>query len=132
LRLVTDWLAPVLVLAAGIYLVVLGAISAVRPESAKRFLATFASSVQAHFLELFVRFVIGFALILSAPQMRFSALFVVFGWALVGTTIVLLAIPWRWHRRFARWSVPLATRSMTLFAIGPLAGGVLVLASLLL
>jgi hypothetical protein len=127
-----DRLAQTLVLVAGIYLVVLGVGSVARPERARRFLASFANSVQAHFLELFVRFVIGFALILSAPQMRFPGLFVVSGWVLVGTTLVLLAIPWRWHRRFARWSVPLATRSMPLFAIGPFAAGVLVLASLLL
>lgn len=127
-----DWLASRFVLAAGIYLVVLGALSAVRPEGARRFLGRFASSAQAHFLELFVRLVVGSALILSAPQMRFSRLFTVFGWVVVGTTVVLVAVPWKWHRRFARWSVPIATQNMTLFAIGPLAGGVLVLLALLL
>jgi hypothetical protein len=64
--------------------------------------------------------------------MRFPGFFVVFGWAIIGTTIVLLVLPWRLHQRFAQWSVPRVTRNMPLFALGPLSGGVLVLLSLLL
>jgi hypothetical protein len=124
-------IAGAAVLAGGIYLLCLGVASLVAPESTKRFLSGFASSAGAHLIELFVRFTIGAAFIVAAPQMRLAPVFLLFGWLLIGTTAVLAVIPWRWHHRFASWSVPLATRRMTLFALGPLAGGVVILYSLL-
>jgi hypothetical protein len=120
-------LVSVPVLLAGLYLVGLAAFALVSPQRAKLFLSSFASSAFAHFFELCVRLVIGAALVLYAPQMMFSRLFVVFGWTIVMTTIGLFAVPWRWHHRFANWSVPFATRNMALFALGSLAGGVFVL-----
>lgn len=125
-----DSLPSLGVLAAGIYLLTLGLFSIVRPESTRRFLSAFASSAQAHFVELLARLVLGGAFIAAAPGLAFSPLFVVFGWVLVATTLVLLALPWRWHSRFASWSVPIATRNMRLFGIGSFAGGVVVLCAL--
>ena len=127
-----DLLASVPVLLAGLYLVALAAVSLVSPQRAKRFLSGFASSAPAHFFELFVRLVVGAALVSYAPRMKFPGLFAVFGWVIVVTTIGLLAVPWRWHRRFASWSVPQATRNMWLFALGSLAVGVFVLLSVVL
>ncbi len=126
-----DWLPSLGVLAAGIYLLTLGLSSIIRPDDTQRFLASFASSARAHFVELSARLVLGAAFIAAAPKLKFSTLFVVFGWVLVATTLVLLAVPWTWHHRFASWSVPIATRNMALFAIGPLAGGIVVLYALL-
>jgi hypothetical protein len=128
----TTWIPAAGVLAGGIYLLALGVAAVTAPESTKRFLGGFASSARTHFTELFVRLAIGAAFIAAAPQMRFSTVFVVFGWVLVATTTMLLVMPWKLHHRFASWSVPLATRRMALFALGPLAGGVAVLYSLLL
>jgi uncharacterized protein YjeT (DUF2065 family) len=127
-----DLLVSVPVLFAGVYLVALAAVALISPERAKRFLSSFASSAPAHFFELFVRLIVGAALVLYAPQMKFAGLFVVLGWVIVGSTIGLSAIPWRWHRRFAEWSVPHATRNMRLFAIGSLAVGVFVVLSIVL
>jgi len=125
-----NWLAWLGVLTTGIYLLLLGGASIVRPDATRRFLGSFASSARAHYIELFARLVLGAAFIVAAPQMQFSEVFVAFGWLLITTTMVLLVVPWRWHRRFAAWSVPMATRSMTTFAIGPLVAGAVVLYSL--
>jgi hypothetical protein len=125
--LMADLLVSVPVLLAGLYLVALAAVALVSPQRAKRFLLSFASSASAHFLELSARLVVGAALVLNAPRMKWAGLFAVFGWVIVVTTIGLLAVPWRWHRRFATWSVPYATRNMWLFAVGSLTAGVLVL-----
>lgn len=122
-----DRAALALVVATGVYLLLLGLVSLVWPDDARRVLAGFASSARAHFLELAARIAVGSAFILAAPQMRFPPVFAAFGWVLVGTTLVLLAVPWTWHRRFASWSVPLVTRNMTIFAVGPLVGGTVVL-----
>lgn len=119
------------VLLAGLYLVGLGIVALVSPQKAKLFLSGFAGSAFAHVLELFVRLAVGAALVSYAPHMRFPGVFSLFGWVLIGTTIILFAVPWRWHRRFAEWSVPIATRRMALFALGALAGGIFVLLSLM-
>jgi uncharacterized protein YjeT (DUF2065 family) len=125
-----DVLLAVPVLLAGFYLVGLAAVAFIAPQKAKLFLSSFASSRFAHFAELFIRLVIGASLVSHAAQMRFPILFTVFGWTIVVTTMALFVTPWRWHRRFARWSVPLATRNMSLFGIGSLAAGALLLLSL--
>lgn len=119
------------VLTAGIYLLLLGGAAVARPDATKRFLGSFASSARAHFAELIVRLVLGAAFVVTAPAMAFSAVFDAFGWLLIATTLVLVWVPWRWHQRFTAWSVPMATRSMTLFSIGPLVGGIVILYALL-
>ncbi|HYI12283.1 MAG TPA: hypothetical protein VEK57_24735 [Thermoanaerobaculia bacterium] len=124
-----DVLLAVPVLLAGLYLVGLAAVAFISPQKAKLFLSSFASSPFAHFAELFSRLLVGVSLVLYAAQMKFSSLFTVLGWTIVVTTIGLFVAPWRWHRRFARWSVPLATRNMALFGLGSLAAGVLLLFS---
>lgn len=127
-----NLLAMVAVLLTGLYLAGLAALAFVSPHRAKRFLSSFASSAFAHFLELAVRLAAGAALVAYAPRMKFPGLFAVAGWVVVATTIGLFAIPWQWHRRFALWSVPLATRNMALFGLGSLAAGIFVLLSVVL
>jgi hypothetical protein len=124
-----DFLLSIPVVLTGLYLVGLAAVALLSPRRARLFLFSFASSATVHFLELSVRLMLGAALALYAPQMRYSALWTVIGWTVVATTIGILVMPWRWHQRFAAWSVPLATRNMVLFALGSLAGGIFVLLS---
>ena len=126
------WLASVLVLLAGLYLIGLAGLAFVSPQRATVFLSSLASSAFAHYIELLVRIVLGAAFVLYAPQMKFTSIFLVFGWVLIVTTVGLLAVPWTLRHRFASWSVPQATRNMTLFALGSLAGGVFVILSVLL
>jgi hypothetical protein len=40
----------------------------------------------------------------------YPAAFTIFGWMMVGTTAVLLLLPWKLHRRFAENAVPQAVR----------------------
>ncbi len=95
------------------------------------FLGSFASSPSTHLLELSLRLAVGVALVLYAPHMRFPELFRIFGWVVVASTIGLLAVPWRWHHRFARWSVPLATKRLRLLATGSLVIGAFIILSVL-
>ena len=127
-----DRLALLVVLLAGFYLIGLGVLALVSPDRTRDFLSRFAESRAAHFLELTLRLAVGAAMVLHAPHMKLGDLFTVSGWIVIGTTVVLLALPWTWHRRFARWSVPRATRHVTLLGLGSLAGGALVLLSVVL
>ncbi|MEP7380600.1 MAG: hypothetical protein ABI910_02885 [Gemmatimonadota bacterium] len=120
------------VILAAAYLIGLGIAALLRPESAKRFLERFASSASAHFAELAVRIVVGASLVRSAERVQFATGFRVFGWLLIGTSVVLLAVPWQLHHRFAAWSVPMATKRLPLLALGALLGGGFLLYALLL
>lgn len=114
---------------AGVYLFALGLASLLVPERASQFLLGFASSLTVHLIELFLRFVVGAALVLYAPRMFLSGVFSLFGWVLLVTTVCLLLIPWRWHRRFAQQAVPRATRHIALVGLASLAIGGFILAA---
>lgn len=120
-------LAGIVVMAAGLWLVALAALVAVAPARAARLLGAFASSARAHYLEQVLRLVAGAALVVHAAEMRFPDFFRLFGWILVATAAALLVLPWRWHRRFGRWAIPLALRHLRLLALGAFALGALIL-----
>ena len=125
----TEMLASGVVVLTGLYLVGLGAVSLVTPAQASRFLLGFAGSATAHYAELLIRLLVGGAFLLHSSHMLFSAVFVLFGWALVTTTAVLAIVPWQWHHRFAQRSVPHALRHLKLVAIASLVLGGFVLAA---
>lgn len=116
---------------SGLYLVGLGIGALIRPEATKRFLESFATSAEIHFVELGARIVAGIALVMAAERMKFGASFLAFGWILIGTSVLLLALPWRLHRRFAAWAVPVATHRLRFFAFGALMGGGILLYAIL-
>lgn len=125
-----ESIALVVVVSAGLYLLALGAASLLVPAWAGRFLLGFANSQTVHLLELFLRCVVGAALVVYAPRMFLSGAFHLFGWVLLVTTAGLLILPWRWHQRFARHVVPPVTRHMTSVGLVSLALGGLILAAL--
>ncbi len=116
-------LSLVVVALAGFYFIALGVSALLVPARASRFLAGFAGSSRAHYLELMLRLVVGGALIVGAPRMLFPVAFSVFGWVLVVTTGGLLLVPWQWHQRFAQRTVPAATRYLAAMGLFSLALG---------
>jgi hypothetical protein len=121
-----------IVLAAAIYLLVLGGGALVRPEIAKRFLGGFATTLRLHLTELSLRVLAGAALVVSAPRMAVESGMLVFGWILISTSLALAIVPWRVHQRFAAWAVPQATRQMPLIGVASVAGGLGLIAALIL
>lgn len=121
--------ALAIVALAGVYLLVLGAMSLLAPSRASRFLLGFAGSPTKHYAELFLRFAVGAAFVLHAPRMLLSDVFDLFGWVLLVTTACLLLLPWRWHHRFARQAVSRATRYIALIGVVSLMLGGLILAA---
>lgn len=124
-----ESMALAVIVFAGLYLIGLGTVSLLAPSRAARFLLGFVSSARAHYLELFLRFVVGAALVLSAPRMLLPGAFQLAGWVLLVTSACLLLLPWRWHQRFAQQAVPKATRHLSLIGVASLAmGGFLLVA----
>ena len=126
-----DFASSIIVLLTGGYLISLSVFLLLLPTRGKRFLGGFASSAFTHYLEILLRFVVGGAILLNAPYMLFSDFFVISGWIMVLTTIGLSIIPWQWHRRFAQWAVPYATRRLWVIAVASFVFGGFVLASVI-
>ena len=122
-----TWLAGVVVIGSGLFLVALAAAIVVMPARIERFLNSFASSARAHYIEQALRLIGGVAFIVFAPQMQFPDVFRIFGWLVGLTAAGLFLIPWRWHRRFGEWAIPLAIKYMKLYALGAFALGVFIL-----
>ena len=126
-----DLIGGSIVVASGLWLLGLAAGSAFAPAATARFLSGFASSARAHVLEQALRIVAGAGFIIYAQQMAFTMAFRVLGWVLVGTSVVLLLLPWRWHQRFASRVVPLAQRHLLLYALASLLLGLFIFYSML-
>lgn len=120
-------LSGTVVIAFGLFLLGLAALTLVDPARAARFLRLFASSARAHYTEQLLRLIVGVGLVIFSRSMWFSAIFRIFGWIMVVTAIGLLFMPWRWHHRFARWVIPMVIRHLRWFGIGAFALSVLVL-----
>lgn len=124
-----NTLALIGVLLTGLYFLGLAVVALAAPDRAGRFLLGFAGTPFAHVLEMALRIALGAAFVIRAPLMMLPEAFNLFGWVLVVTSACLLAVPWRWHRRFAECVVPQALRWLRLIAMVSLALGVLVLFS---
>lgn len=125
-------IAGMIVVASGVWLLGLGIACLFVPQQAGRFLSGFASNARVHVLEQALRLVAGTGFVLFAPRMAFPWVFEILGWILIGTSVMLLLIPWRWHQRFARQVVPIAIRYIKLYALGALLFGFFVFYSLIL
>jgi hypothetical protein len=98
-----------------------------KPATAERFLAQFASSAKTHYLEQAIRILVGAAVVVLSPAMWQSTLFRLVGWAIVISSVVLMCAPWQWHHRFGQRIRPVFTRYLKLYALGAFAFGALLL-----
>ena len=115
--------AQATLLLVALYFLVLGAVSLVMPSRASSFLLGFATTSRKHYIELIARFLVGLALLTTAPRSSNSTALLAFGWLLLVTTGVMALVPWRTHQRFAQASVPRALRFLPLIGIASLAFG---------
>lgn len=112
--------ALTIVLLSALFLFILACLSLFMPRHAVRFLGGFASSAKAHYLEMIVRLIVGAAFIINAPTMLYSKMFMIFGWLLVGSTVILILLPWRWHQLFGQKVASPVIRQVWLIGIGSL------------
>lgn len=122
-----ESVALTIVVASGIFFVALGGSALFASQMASRFLLAFATTPAKHYMELAIRFIIGGAFVSAAPLLSYSQAFNIFGWLLVGTTVILVFVPWRWHHQFAQRAVPDALRFLPLIGVSSTVLGALVL-----
>jgi hypothetical protein len=81
-----------------------------------------------HFGEMAVRIAAGAVFIIAAPVTRIPAAYAFFGWFLVGSALVLVLLPRRWHASYSTWWAdrisPPAVRIIA--PISVIAGGLLI------
>lgn len=110
-------LATATVTVVVLFLFAQGVLALWRPDWVRAFLGGFAASARAHFLELLLRILAGLAFVQLAPGSAWPPALHAFGLLLIVTSTLLLFVPWRLHRRFAAWAVPMATRWMPGYAL---------------
>lgn len=120
-------LAGLIIATTGLSFCLFASLAFIARDHAQRFLHSFAQSAVTHYLELAARLVAGASFILLSTSMHFAEIFRFFGWLIVITSIGLLFVPWRWHRRFAEHVIPVVIRYLPLYAIANLGLGAFVL-----
>ncbi|GAA0199294.1 hypothetical protein GCM10009123_03280 [Kangiella japonica] len=96
-----------------------------------RFLNAFVKTPWHHFLEQALRLIVGTALVIHSPNMKFSEFFGVFGWIVIITSLMLVGLPWRWHRSFAQKVIPTVIKLIHLYGLSCLGLGIFIIYSLL-
>lgn len=123
--------AYVIVLLVGVFQLGLAAVCFFAPKRAVGFLGAFASSSKAHYLEMVLRLVAGAAFVIHSPDVRFPTAFLIFGWALIASTAVLLILPWRMHQRFAeKYAAPVIRQPRLIGVFALVLGGFILPAAL--
>ena len=127
---IIDLLSGVVILLFCAFLIGLAIVIVLKPKRAEQFISSFASSARTHYTEQVARLIVGIAIVVLAPSMWYSNLFIIFGGILIVTSLGLMLIPWQWHHKYGEWTIPLALRYRKVFALGAFSLGVLVLYSL--
>jgi hypothetical protein len=111
--------ALIIVITAGLWLVGVGALMAIRPGYCLRLLERMTANLEAsdwrqNVTEQGLRIVAGVALVVRAPASKLPLAFEVAGWILAGTSVLIVISPARWHGAYGRWWMgrlaPLAVR----------------------
>lgn len=117
-----------LVILFGLWIAAVGVLMAFAPRTALAGLARMGSTLVINVTELGLRLIAGMAVWFAADLSRWPEGFRVAGAFIVVTSILLLAIPRRWHHAYAVWWAqqlkPLGVRLLAPAAL--MAGGVVV------
>jgi hypothetical protein len=101
-------LALLIVSAAGLWLVAVAVLMAVRPVYSlhlyDRMLANLeAGSHRQNLIEQGLRLLAGAALIVRSPASKLPMPFEIFGWLLVVSSLFVMVAPIRWHAAYGSW-----------------------------
>ncbi|UIP07552.1 hypothetical protein LY632_03895 [Erythrobacter sp. SDW2] len=118
--------ALLVVLTGAAWLALVALVCLARPHRAREGLASMGSNWRWQLGEHVPRAIVGLAMVLRAPLAKAPHLLEIGGWFLVASSILILAVPMRWHNRYAVWwaeRIPLA--AYRLLALPTLAMAVL-------
>ena len=91
-----------ILLAAG-WLALVAMVCLVSPDRARAGLASMGSTAAIQFGEHIPRAVVGAAFVIRAAESKAAMLFSVFGWFLLGSSLIIMLAPRAWHHAYAWW-----------------------------
>src|SRR5215469_9181182 len=115
-------IALIVVAAAGLWLVGVAFLMALRPHYCLRLFEKMSAKLERsnwrlQFTEQGLRVLAGVSMIVRAPASKLPLLFEVAGWLLVATSLLIMVALIRWHGAYGRWWVgriaPLAIRILS-------------------
>ena len=115
-------IALIVVIAAGLWLVGVAFLMALRPRYCLQLSETMRASLaqsnwRVQFIEQGLRVLAGAALIVRTPASKVPLLFEVAGWILMVTSLLIMAAPIRWHGTYGawwlKWVTPLLVRILS-------------------
>jgi hypothetical protein len=121
-------IALIVVAAAGLWLVGVAFLMALRPRYCLRLFEKMSANLnwRLQFTEQGLRVLAGVALIARAPASKLPLVFEVAGWLLVATSLLIMVAPMRWHGAYGKWWVkrltPLVIRILSPFPAAAGAG----------
>jgi hypothetical protein len=114
--------ALVAIWAGAAWLVFVAGVTLAAPERARAGLAAMGSTVAINLAEHVPRALVGAAMVIRAPEAAWPGMFTAAGWFVVASSVVILAMPLRWHNGYARWwAARLPATAFRLLAIPALA-----------
>lgn len=123
--------ALLVIIAAGLWLVFVAMLCALKPDRALHYLSLMGSTWRINLTELGIRTLIGLAMVARAPVSSDPAALAVIGWFLAATAAIILAIPRERHAAFSRWSASIIPAVFVRWFVAPislLGGAALVVA----
>jgi len=102
---------------ASFYLLGLGVLILVARDRAHRFLAAFAQTTRANWIESLLRMLVGMAFVVAAPRLAHPLVARSFGLFLAATAMLLVIAP-HLHRRFAAPAVASVAPFLPLLGVG--------------
>ena len=105
------WLQTIvlfIVIGSGLWLVAISFLMALRPRYCLELFEKMTSSLTAsnwrvQLTEQGLRIVAGAALIVRSPFSKLPLAFQVAGWCIVGSSLMILALPIKWHGSYGHW-----------------------------
>ena len=122
-------IALVVVAAAGLWLVGVAFLMALRPRYCLRLFEKMSANLERsnwrlQFTEQGLRVLAGAALIVRAPASKLPPVFEVAGWLLVASSLLIMVAPIRWHGAYGTWWVKRLTPLMIrILSLVPAAAG---------
>jgi hypothetical protein len=126
-----EIVATIAVLFSGLFLICLSLVTFLFPKRAAVFLNSFAITRKAHFTEMIIRLGAGIALAITAQDMALAEIHYLLGLILVFTSVVLMLVPWQYHRKFAKLVVLPLTKRVWVFGILALPLGLEIIVALM-
>ena len=87
----------------GIFLICVGLLMLFRPTKARDYIRKAGSTNLINYAEITIRMIPAFGLVLSAEISKFPEIFMLLGWFMIATSLVLYFVPRKLHHKYALW-----------------------------